>query len=252
MAAVQGAAQSATKRIVVVRHGESEYNAAMRRVGTWFTPRFWRNGFDPGIRDAPLTAEGQEQARALGRCLAERRIVEELGISVCVVSPLSRAVQTAVLALRGHPSCTEAMRQLPIVPAPLMREHAFSFGDVGSTPAELRQKFPDVDFSELPEEWWCGKGSIIDPKGRPKLAKGEDKASFHARVAEFSGQLRARPEGSLLVVGHSHFFMELTGRAKLANCGAAEFVLGPGDGEGLVSPEQALVPPDWSAGPLLP
>merc|ERR1719162_1238540 len=98
--AAQGAAQVVAKRVVVVRHGESEYNAAVRRLGTWFTPSFWRNGFDPGIRDAPLTAKGQEQARAFGRCLAERRIVEELGISVCVVSPLSRALQTAVLPLR--------------------------------------------------------------------------------------------------------------------------------------------------------
>lgn len=67
-------------RLVVVRHGETQWS---------------RLGRHTGRTDLPLTALGQEQARAVGRALAGWVFELEL------TSPLRRARETA--ALSGHP-----------------------------------------------------------------------------------------------------------------------------------------------------
>jgi broad specificity phosphatase PhoE len=71
------------KRIVVVRHGETEWSAAGRHTSR---------------TDVPLTARGEELARTLGRRL------HELGVAptVCLSSPRRRAVDTARLAGLGE------------------------------------------------------------------------------------------------------------------------------------------------------
>ncbi|CAD7953504.1 unnamed protein product [Amoebophrya sp. A120] len=49
-------------RLLLVRHGESEFNAAIRSPSWWLSPRFYANGFDPGIRDPQLTPKGRRQS----------------------------------------------------------------------------------------------------------------------------------------------------------------------------------------------
>ena len=65
--------------VVLVRHGETEWSAALKHTGT---------------TDMPLTAAGREQARAVGRALARL----DVEVDACVSSPKRRAVQTARLA----------------------------------------------------------------------------------------------------------------------------------------------------------
>jgi broad specificity phosphatase PhoE len=64
-------------RLVLVRHGETEWSAAGRHTGR---------------TDVPLTARGEEQARALRPALAD------LDVSLVLCSPLARARRTAELA----------------------------------------------------------------------------------------------------------------------------------------------------------
>ena len=70
------------KRLVLVRHGETEWSATGRHTSR---------------TDVPLTERGEELAGALGRRL------QELGIAptVCLSSPRRRAVDTARLAGLG-------------------------------------------------------------------------------------------------------------------------------------------------------
>lgn len=71
-------------RLVLVRHGETEWS---------------RLGRHTGRTDLPLTALGQEQARAVGGALAGWDFALELA------SPLRRARETA--ALSGHPGALD-------------------------------------------------------------------------------------------------------------------------------------------------
>ncbi len=70
---------SAPGRLVLVRHGETEWSAARRHTG---------------LTDLPLTARGEAQARSLAPALAK------LSVARVLSSPLQRARRTAELA--GH------------------------------------------------------------------------------------------------------------------------------------------------------
>jgi probable phosphoglycerate mutase len=69
------------QEVVLVRHGETEWSAALRHTGR---------------TDVPLTDEGRRQAAALPECL--RRWT----FAAVLASPLSRAVETARLAGFGE------------------------------------------------------------------------------------------------------------------------------------------------------
>lgn len=73
------------KTIHIVRHGESEYNAACAAPGS-----SWE---EPAIFDAALTPLGHAQSVALGSELAQVVSADALWVT----SPLTRAIQTCVL-----------------------------------------------------------------------------------------------------------------------------------------------------------
>lgn len=70
-----------TPRIVLLRHGETEWS---------------RSGQHTSVTDLPLTAVGEEQARAAGAALADHRF------SLALSSPRLRATRTAELAGYGN------------------------------------------------------------------------------------------------------------------------------------------------------
>lgn len=84
------------ERLIVARHGESEYSA-----------RGLLNG-DPGRR-CPLTPTGREQARRLGELLHGERI------DLCVTSAFERTKETADIALAG--------REIPRLVVPELNDH---------------------------------------------------------------------------------------------------------------------------------
>ncbi|RME18949.1 MAG: histidine phosphatase family protein [Alphaproteobacteria bacterium] len=82
--------------IVVLRHGQTEWNRARR----------WQGGLD-----SPLTALGREQARRMGAVLREAEIGP--ASHAAFVSPLGRTLETARLALGPD---------WPLRPDPRLRE----------------------------------------------------------------------------------------------------------------------------------
>jgi probable phosphoglycerate mutase len=98
-----------TQRVVLVRHGSTEWSEAGRHTGR---------------TDVPLTKEGREQATALRVCLDPRRF------AAVFTSPRSRARETATLA--GFPEA-----------APLEDLGEWDYGDFeGLTTSEIRAERP--------------------------------------------------------------------------------------------------------------
>jgi broad specificity phosphatase PhoE len=193
-----------SRKVHLVRHGESEYNAACGRPGSSWD--------DPQIFDAPLTDQGRHQAQALGNTLAEL-----LGPRcVWVTSPLTRALQTCVLARQAvGAACpgTWAMppREAPWVSVrPELSEHLVTCGDVGRPRQALCEAFPDLAaggaFGQLADVWW------FCPPGRPNcctrrcVSVSETRDQLRARVGAFRKWVLTQPGEELVVFGHSTFF----------------------------------------------
>ena len=173
----------ASKTVHMIRHGQSTFNAA-----TATTP--WS---DPMLFDAPLTDHGVDQATAL------RPVTAALGIELVVSSPLTRAIQTALLAF-GETS------GVPVVVEALLRERLEASCDVGRPADALAADFPALAFDHLPDPWWHWDG------GSDKRAIAlEPDHIFSSRVDAFRAWLDQRPESILAVVGHGAFLRALTG-----------------------------------------
>jgi probable phosphoglycerate mutase len=98
-------------RVVLVRHGETEWS---------------RDGRHTGTTDIPLTREGRRNAKALGKILAGRSFLRVLS------SPMQRAIDTAKLAgygdnLQIREDCSE-----------------WNYGDYeGITTVQIRTELPE-------------------------------------------------------------------------------------------------------------
>ncbi len=175
------------KTIHLIRHAQSEHNA---RALTAPDEDVLRH--DPALRDAPLTPLGEAQARALA---AE---VEPLqAIELIVTSPLTRAIQTMLIAFAAHPA--------PRLVEALHREHLDSWCDVGRSPRALAAAFPSLRFDHLNDPWWHVAPGHADGFMR------EDVETLDQRIAAFRVWLAARPERHIAVIGHSGFLRRLTG-----------------------------------------
>ncbi len=185
-----------TSRIVCIRHGESTFNAHHKATGR-----------DPGHIDARLSELGHRQA------MAAREAMRKIPFELVVTSPLTRAIQTTMGMFEDHPAKPRLLVEV------LHRECQESSCDVGRAASVLAKEFPGFDVGHLPEIWWHDADQI-QARGWPV----EPPHLFDARVAGFRDWLRARPETTIAVVGHSTFFYHLTGQW-LANCEAIEIDL---------------------------
>jgi broad specificity phosphatase PhoE len=137
--------------VVLARHGETETTA---------------RGVAGG--DAPLTAAGYAQARALGQTLAP------LPVDVCFTSPARRARETAELALAGR-----------------------------DVPLELLPELDDIDFGSFtgaPLAAYRAWISTHPPTEAPP--GGESRVETLRRFTRAFRAILVRPERVVLVVAH--------------------------------------------------
>ena len=201
-------AREELKTVYFLRHGESQWNEAQAN----------RNPVKMfGKFDHALTAEGLEQADRLARRIArtpqwkeERRAFERCTIIYC--SPLTRALQTCLVALRDHPCLRASGKGVTLVPA--CRELCYPVGGFdsirGTTGSEILRRAVrrakkvapktqlksisrgtvKVDVSEAEEDWWGPEG--------PRAVTD--------RMQAFVDRLRTSEDDDIIVVGHSLFF----------------------------------------------
>lgn len=145
--------------IVLARHGESETAAAGLLGG-----------------DAGLSAAGRNQARALGRSIAKRRI------DVCFMSPALRARETAALALAGRKVLQTVLADLADI----------DFGAFSGKPLGEYRK------------WMAAHPPSEAPPG------GESRAATLRRFCRAYQTLLEQPDAHLLVVAHGLTLSALT------------------------------------------
>ena len=162
----------------LLRHGQSYFNL-----------HFGENDVDPGIEDPQLTPLGLEQAAAAATHMAS------VPLTRIIVSPFTRALQTAQPLLATHAVPVEIMHEV--------RERAAFVCDVGSPPSVLQTRFPHHDFAHLPARWWH---------------EGDESAAETVNRATAFRQMMATREDSrtTILVSHWAFILALTG-VSLAN-----------------------------------
>ena len=149
------------RQLWLVRHGETEWT---------------RSGRHTGRTDIPLTEAGREQARDLGRRLAE------LTFAAVFTSPLSRASETLAIAGLGDRAR----------PDPDLME--WDYGDLeGLTTPQIRERY---------EGWTIWRGPWLGGEAIDEVAARADRVI--ARVREV--------KGDTLVASHGHFLRVLAAR----------------------------------------
>jgi broad specificity phosphatase PhoE len=157
----------------LLRHGQSLFNL-----------HFTETRRDPGIEDPELTPLGHAQAEAAAERLAEQEI------SRVIVSPYTRALQTAQPVLARHNVPVEVMHEV--------RER-FAFAcDIGRHRDLLAVRFPQHRFEHLPERWWPSAHETAE--------------ATIARANQFRALMAARDDhATTLLVSHWAFILSLTG-----------------------------------------
>jgi broad specificity phosphatase PhoE len=156
------AGHEAVNELWVVRHGQTEWALAKRHTG---------------LTDVPLTAVGEDGARALAPVLAA------VAFDRVVCSPLQRARRTAQLA---------GFADAEVDP----RAVEWDYGDYeGLTRAEISRWVPD----------WR-------PFEHPQMPGGENLADVAARADALLKDLMDGDAGRVLLVAHAHFLRVLTAR----------------------------------------
>jgi broad specificity phosphatase PhoE len=160
--------------MILMRHGQTIFNV-----------HFGATREDPGVVDPGLTDEGKRQVEAAARTL------RAAGARRIVASPYSRALETAAIV-------AETLA-LPVEVESLVRERAHFTCDIGTPAPALAERWPGIDFSDLPERWWPERETLEELLGRCH--------SFRLSMASREDWSRT------LVVSHWGFIRGLTGEA---------------------------------------
>lgn len=166
----------AVPNVTFIRHAEGEHNAAYNAGHPKLAFR---------IHDPPLTKRGRAQAQLVKQQLSDQHF------SFVVVSPLSRALETAAIIFGD--------RKIPIMVMPELSEHCLGPNCLLSRIEELKEKFPNVVFTNL-------------VPAHQKALTNESREFFMKRVEIFSAWIKKQSFSKIALVSHGGFLRELTGR----------------------------------------
>ncbi|MFH8571332.1 histidine phosphatase family protein [Streptomyces sp. NPDC017993] len=157
-------------QLLLIRHGETEWS---------------RDGAHTSWTDLPLTANGEEQARALRPLLAGRKIGQVWA------SPMARARRTAELAGLAEPQIDADLRE-------------WDYGGYeGISTAEIHRSRPD---------WYLfTDGVAAGPDEHPGESPEQVGARADRVLARIASSLES-DEGDVALVAHAHFLRVLTAR----------------------------------------
>ena len=172
------------KKIYLIRHAESEANAAVDLDN----PTYYY--------DARITKRGESQA------LKAKNVLENIHFDTYICSPLTRTLQTFSIIFPDKKPVIE----------PLIREHLFHSCDVGRQPISLKKDFASFDFSNLNKFWWNNNNKINEKK----IVK-ENFNDIKNRLDKFKLWLSKNNSNTIALVSHGTFLSQITGYM-LENC----------------------------------
>jgi len=183
---------SSARTVLLVRHGEGDHNAAERRLGS----EQWENVEAKSDKyfDANLNGVGLRQCEDLNKAF-QLSLKSGLQVDVIIVSPLSRAIQTAKYGLAS------IWKKVPIYAVEMSRER---FGknicDKRKSVTTLKKEFPEVNFDffmEGEDDTWFSPERETDEQ-------------IDQRVTYFYNWLLRAPKDwrSVVIVGHSSFMCQ--------------------------------------------
>jgi len=227
-------AEEQTTQFYFIRHAESEFNRKhMEEVNAQghglekehLIEEADHVKWNSELFDCSISELGKQQAKEANS------EAKKLDISLVVVSPLRRALQTAQIIFEGHPSNPKILVQ------PLMREALCSSCDVPANISDLKQEFEGFDWSLLSEAQGTWYLSHIDNPEVAELDQDMEKqgltyAQRQLKILEFI-KARVSPDcetptwrsrldkakanfrelaqsNKLAAVGHSNFFRNYT------------------------------------------
>lgn len=213
-------------RVLLIRHGQSEWNADGR----------WQGQADP-----PLTDLGRHQALHAAHNLG--------AVDAIVASDLQRASETALII-------AEALGVGPVVLEPALRERDAGEWS-GLTRAEIERDWPGyLDSPETDRHAAFARDPVEQPKAeRRRPPSWEPDEVLLERVVDGLGRVHdLAPDGEVIAITHGGVIYALEGRfgspfARLANLAGRWIDLGPGgelrglgDRVVLVDPDELTVP----------
>ena len=192
--------------LILLRHGETEWSLAGKHTGR---------------TDVPLTAHGEEVAKALAPLLSRRHIV------AVFTSPARRAVTTAALAGLDHAQ-----------PHPDLWEWDYG-GYEGLTTPQIQETRPG---------WYLWRDGVIPGDAEHP---GETVQQVGARADRVLARVRPLlAEGNVALVAHGHILRILTARyLGLAPDAGRLFALGTGTISALGTEHDEPVIDSWNVPP---
>ena len=180
------------KNIYFIRHAESEHNVLERQYMKRLIEFDKINVYDP-----KLSPDGIKQTNELKEKIKEKKI----HFDSVFISPLSRAMQTYFLIEDAINNDAD------IIVTDFVREVLSMFLDKnkGKELSKLKEenKNKKLNFEFMTKEyWWFGKGENID-------SESEDDEEFSLRLKLFLLWISFRPDKNILIISHSHVFIEI-------------------------------------------
>lgn len=172
-----------TSQIQLIRHGQALHNVIRPYPH----------------RDPPLTKVGEEAARN----------IKVINPDLLVISPMTRAIQTAMLAF---PSLIGVEVQI----WPELRETYNAECCKGLSRAEISQKFPQFDFGECSEEWDYEPYTVENAVKRAEVVR--------ERLSVLSETYK-----SIAVVSHRGFLVFLVQGDRFELCESRTYTFGEGE-----------------------
>ena len=175
-----------TKEIYLIRHAQSEANAALDLDD----PTFYF--------DARITSYGKNQA------FKAQEKLNDIDFDLMLCSPLTRTLQTFSLIFPAPIANTIIL--------PFVREHLDHSCDVGRQPSVLQKEFPQFNFDEIKKFWWNNDIPIDE-----KAINWETIEDLDKRVNKFKNWINKRPEKKIALVSHGTFISRII-NYHLNNC----------------------------------